>query len=88
MTKFIVLIYLYKGKTAKNELKNDDSDFLWTLYGYIQNLNNFFPQWLVELFKERFISSVKSYKYLSKLISSKTMVLIFLKILFICAQSF
>ena len=75
-----------KGKTAKNEFESDVSDFLWALYSIYKE--QFFPYWLVELFKERFISSVKSYKYLSKLISSQTMISIFLKILFICAQSF
>ena len=31
-----------KGKTAKNELKNDDSDFLWTLYRIYTKFEQFF----------------------------------------------
>ena len=78
-----------KGKTAKNELESDGSDFLWVLYSIWKKIRTiFFPYWLIELFKERFISSVKSYKYLNKLMSSKKNVSIFFKKLFICAQSF
>ena len=31
-----------EGQTAKNEWKNDNSNFLWALYGVYKNLGNFF----------------------------------------------
>ena len=50
---------------AKNERENNYSDF-YTVY--VKNLDNSFPILLINLFKERYIGSVKSYKYLNKLI--------------------
>ena len=55
-----------EGKTAKIEWENDDSDFLQALYSAYKNL---FLYLLVNLVKERYIRSVKSYKYLNKLLS-------------------
>ena len=52
------------GKAAKNEWENDDSDFLQALYSIYKKIRkNLFPYLLINLFKERYISSVKSYKY-------------------------
>ena len=56
-----------KGKTVKNEWENDDSDFLQAFTVYIKIRQIVFPYLLIN--KERYISSVKSYKYLNKLIS-------------------
>ena len=61
-----------KGKTAKNEWENNDSDFLVALYCAYKKLGQFFFHTLpTNLFKKRYISSVTSYKYLNKLISEK-----------------
>ena len=61
-----------KGKTAKNEWENDDPDFLLALYSVNKKLGQFFFRTLLaNLFKQRYISSVTSYKYLNKLISEK-----------------
>ena len=51
-----------EGKIAKNEGGNDDSDFHTV---YIKNWDNSFSILLVNLLQERYISSVKSYKYLN-----------------------
>ena len=58
-----------EGKTAKNDWEND-SDFLPALYILCKRLGQFFfHALLANLFKQRYISSVTSYKYLDKLIS-------------------
>ena len=58
-----------KGKMVKNEWESD-SDFLPALYiVYIKLGQFFFHTVLANLFKQRYISSVTSYKYLNKLIS-------------------
>ena len=58
-----------KIKTAKNEWGNDDFDFLQALYSVYKKIGTIlFPYILVNLFKQRCISSVKSYKYLNKFI--------------------
>ena len=55
------------GKTAKNEWKGDDPEFLWALCSVYKRMRTIlFPCLLVNLFKLRYISSVKSYKFLSK----------------------
>ena len=54
-----------EGKITKNECENGDSDFCTV---YIKNSENSFSILLVNLFQERYMSSVKSYKYLNKLI--------------------
>ena len=76
-----------KGKMANYEWENDDSNFLVALYSVYKKLGQFFFHTLLaNLFKQRYVSSVTSYKYLNKLIRQiKTFVLGFLKILFICA---
>ena len=56
-----------EGKMAKNEWESDGSDFFKSVYEKIRVM--LFPYLLVYLFKQRCISSVKSYKYLNKLIS-------------------
>ena len=62
-----------KGKTAKNEWQNDESDFLWALCSvHKKNMTILFPYLLVNMFKQRYITYVKSYKYLNKSISIKT----------------
>ena len=59
-------------KSAKNEGKNDDSDFFLALYSVCKKLGQFFFHILLSnLFKQRYISSVTSYKYLNKLLSEK-----------------
>ena len=59
-----------KGKMAKNEWENHDSNFLPTLYIVYKKLGQFFFHTLLaNLFKQRCISCVTSYKYLNKLIS-------------------
>ena len=49
--------------------ENVDSDFLLALYSRYKKL--FFHALLTNMFKQRYISSVASYKYLNKLISEK-----------------
>ena len=50
-----------KGKAAKNEWKNDDSDILRASYSFYikKNKATLFPYLLINLFKQRYISSVK-----------------------------
>ena len=56
-------------KMVKNEWGND-SDFLPALYIVYKKLGQFFFYTsLANLFKQRYISSFTSYKYLNKLIS-------------------
>ena len=56
-----------KVKMTKNEWEND-SDFFQPLYIEYKKLGQFFFHTLLaNLFKQRYISSVTSYKYLSKL---------------------
>ena len=58
-----------EGKTTKNELGND-SDFLPALYILYKKIGQFsFHTLLSNLFKQRCISSLTTYKYLNKLIS-------------------
>ena len=55
-----------KGKRLRIYKKNGDSDFLQALYSvYKIIMTILFPYLLVNLFKQRYISSVKSYKYLN-----------------------
>ena len=59
-----------KGKILKNEWENDGSDFLRAVYSSYNKIRTIlFPYLLVKLFKQRYISSAKSYKYLKKLLS-------------------
>ena len=56
-----------KVKMTKNEWEND-SDFFQTLDIEYKKLGQFFFHTLLaNLFKQRYISSITSYKYLSKL---------------------
>ena len=48
-----------KGKAAKNEWENDDSDFFQK-----KVRTTLFPHLLINIIKKRYISSVKDYKYL------------------------
>ena len=57
-----------KEKPAKNKRENDG--FLRSFYSVYKKLGQFFPHLLANLFKERYISFIKSYKYLDKLIRS------------------
>ena len=62
---------------------NDDTDFVQALYNVYEKLGKFFfhSYVLINLFKEKYISSVKSYKYLNKLkVKYKNNGLNFLKI--------
>ena len=61
-----------KGKSEKQPWMNEktmssNDDELYTVYKNIRTI--LFPYLLANLFKERYISSVKSYKYLNKFIS-------------------
>ena len=87
--KFITLLTKEKGKTARNDREHDDSDIFRAFAMYIKNTAILVPFLLANLFKQMFkyISFVKSYKYLNKSRSIKTMVLTFLKVLCICARS-
>ena len=50
-----------RGRTAKNEWENDGSDFLQALYNVYKKLRTIlFPCLLINLFKERYVSSVIS----------------------------
>ena len=71
MKKFVELLTKENEKTAMNEWVNDDSDILQAFNSvYIKKLGQFFfPYLLVNLFKQRHISSAKSYKLMNKFIS-------------------
>ena len=70
MKKFVALLTKEKGKVAMNEWENDGSDILRALYSVYEKITTILsPYLLVNLFKQRYISSVKSYKYLNKFIS-------------------
>ena len=59
-----------KGNIAKNEWESDDSDILWALYSLYKKIRTIlFQNLLITLFTQRYINSVKSYKYLNKSIS-------------------
>ena len=58
-----------KGKAAKNKWENDDTDFFWRYAVYIKIRTTLFLYLQINLFKERYISSAKNYKYLNKVIS-------------------
>ena len=64
-----------EGKIARNEWENNDSNFLRALYSVYKKQDNFFHTLLA------IHCSVASYRYFKKLISVKTLVLGFLKIL-------
>ena len=65
-----------EGKTARNEWENNDSNFLRALYSVYKKIRTIFFHTLLAIHR-----SVASYKYFEKLISVKTVVLGFLKIL-------
>ena len=70
MKKFVVLLTKEKGETATNEWENDDSDILRALYSVYKKVRAIiFPYLLFNLFKQRYINSVKSYKSLNKFAS-------------------
>ena len=52
-----------KGKTAKNEWENYDSNFLQVLYRVYNISTILFPHLLVNLVKGKYISSVKKLIY-------------------------
>ena len=59
-------------KTTKDECENNDLDILLALCSVYKRLGQFFfHALLADLFKQRYISSVASYKYWNKLISEK-----------------
>ena len=64
-------------KMARNEWEND-SDFLQPLYSVYKKIKTIFSHTLLTIYR-----SVASYKYFEKLRSVKTLVLGFLKILYI-----
>ena len=53
-----------EGKTARNELENDDSNFLRVLYSVHKKIRTIFSHTLLTIHR-----SVASYKYFKKLIS-------------------
>ena len=63
MKKFVALLTKEKGKTAMNEWENDESEILWSSYIVYKKIKTIlFLYLLVNLFKQRCISSIKSYK--------------------------
>ena len=69
MTEEICCTY-NKGKIMKNEWENNDSDFLRALYSVYKKIRTIlFPYLLVNLLKQRYISFLKSCKYMNKVIS-------------------
>ena len=55
---------------AMNEWENDDSDIIWALHSVYKEIRTIISSYLLAiLFKERYIISVKSYKYFNKFIS-------------------
>ena len=68
-------------KTARNEWENDDSNFLRALYSAHKKNRTIFFHTLLTM--HCFVASDKYFKSLNKC-SIKTLVLGFLKILFIC----
>ena len=71
-----------KEKTSKNEWGSDDSDFLQALCNVYKKISTIlFPYLVVNLFKQRYISSI------NKLSIKTIMVLFKKKMLCICAQS-
>ena len=67
MKKFVVLLTKEEGETATNEWENDDSDILRALYSVYKKVRAIiFPYLLFNLFRQRYINSVKSYKSLNK----------------------
>ena len=85
MKKFVALLAKEKWLIMKNDEKMMTLTFLELYTVYIKFRTAVFPYLLVNLFKEKYISSVKSYKYLNTL-RIKTMVLTCFEILCICAQ--
>ena len=70
MQKFVALLTKEKGKMATNEWEIVGSDILRALYRVYKKIRTIlFSYSLIKLFRQRYISSVKSYKYLNKLIS-------------------
>ena len=65
-----------EGKTARNEWENNGSNFLRALYSVYKKIRTIFILTLLAIHH-----SVASYKYFKKLISVKTLVLGFFKIL-------
>ena len=65
-----------EGKMARNEWKNNDSNFLRALYSVYKKIRTIFFHTLLAIHR-----SVASDKYFKKLISVKTLVLGFFKIL-------
>ena len=51
-------------KTARNELENDDSNFLWALYSVYKESRTIFFHALLAMYR-----SVASYEYFTKLMS-------------------
>ena len=75
MKKFVTLLTKKNRKMATNEQENDASNILQTLYSVYKKIRTIlFPCLLVNLFKQRCISSVKSYVWSNISISIKTMV--------------
>ena len=58
-------------QTTKNEWENDYDFFRALCITYKRLGQFFFHTLLINLFKQRYLSSVTSYKYLNKLISIK-----------------
>ena len=63
-----------KRKTAKTEWENYESDFHWALYSVFNKRIRtiLFPYLPNNLFKQRYISFGKHYKYLNKLTSQSS----------------
>ena len=78
MQKFVALLTKEKGKIATNEWEIVGSDILRALYRVYKKIRTIlFSYSLIKLFRQRYISSVKSYKYLNKFIIIRTNGLLF-----------
>ena len=78
MKNFFALLTKEKGKAATNEWENDDPDILRALYSVYKKIRTILLLYItVNWFKQRYISSFKSYKYFEQVhkLSIKTMVL-------------
>ena len=59
MKKFVALLIKEKEKAATNEWENDNSDIFQALYSVYKKIRIIiFPYLLVNLFKQRYVSSV------------------------------
>ena len=71
MKKFVVLLKKEKQQRMNGKMMSLTFFELYAVY-IKKNMTILFPYLLVNMFKQRYITYVKSYKYLNKSISIKT----------------